>query len=71
MLGKGDEVRENLRKVIAPCLENFSDSQAESVLDLLVRVAAVGGTPSEMQSDLIDSATGVIGEKFAPKGKWD
>ena len=71
LLGKGSEVRDNLSKVLAPSLEKFSATQADSALELIARVASTGSAPSEQQAELIERANSVLGRKIEPGGKWD
>ena len=49
LLGKGDEVRENLAAVLAPSLDSFSSEQAESAVTLLNRIGAVGGVRQKLR----------------------
>ena len=70
LLGKGDEVRDNLKGVLAPSLENFTAEQATSVIDMMHQISQVGASPSELQSKLIENISAILGELNKPKGKW-
>lgn len=71
LLGKGDEVREQLDKVLNPSLENFNEAQALSAIELIKRVSKVGSPATEMQTELVNNATGILQRPITPKGKWD
>ena len=70
LLGRGDEVRENLEGVMKPSIEAFSQEQAESAADLISRVADVEGARSELQSELIAGAKKVLEARSQVSGKW-
>jgi hypothetical protein len=53
LLAKGDELRGDLKRVMAPSLERFRAEQADSAIDLLRRVARLAGPPSDLQEALI------------------
>ena len=70
LLGRGEEVRDNLESVLAPSLASFSADQAASAASLLHRIATIGGPATESQTALVDRAQSVLLEKTAPKPKW-
>jgi len=70
LLGKGDEVRDNLKGVLAPSLDDFTAEQATSVIDMLHQISQAGASPSELQSKLIENISVILGELNKPKGKW-
>lgn len=71
LLGKGDEVRDQLDKVLNPSLENFTKEQAVSAIELLKRISEIGGPATEMQSELIHKATAILERPLTPKKKWE
>jgi len=70
LLGKGEEVRDNLKAVLAPSLENFTAEQASSAIQIIDRVARIAGAPSEAQTRLVSNVTALLNQLSAPKGKW-
>lgn len=71
LLGKGDEVRDNLKGVLAPSLGNFSTSQAESAIHLLEKMAKIGNAASELKQHIVRNATAILSGVSKPKAKWD
>jgi uncharacterized tellurite resistance protein B-like protein len=71
LLGKGDEVREQLDKVLNPSLENFNEAQALSAIELIKRVSEAGSPATEMQTELVNNATAILQHPITPKGKWE
>ena len=71
LLGKGDEVRDQLDKVLNPSLDNFTKEQAVSAIELLQRISEIGGPATEMQSELIHKATAILERPLTPKKKWE
>ena len=71
LLGKGDEVRDQLDKVLKPSLGNFTKEQAISAIELIKRISELGSPPTEMQSDLTQKATAILERPMTPKGKWE
>jgi hypothetical protein len=54
LLGKGDEVRENLAEIIRPSKASFSESQARSACAMLDEIAAVGGSATAPQAEIAE-----------------
>jgi hypothetical protein len=54
LLGKGDEVNQNLAGVLRPSKAAFTDSQAQSAVAMVEEIAAVGGSPSRLQSEFVE-----------------
>ena len=71
LLGKGDEVREQPDKVLNPSLENFTKEQALSAIELIKRISELGGSATEMQSELIHNTTVILERPITPKKKWE
>ena len=70
LYGGGSELKNNLERVLNPSLEGFSASQAQSTLDLLVKVAQIEGTASIPKEEFIRSVAAVFQNRFRSKGKW-
>lgn len=70
LLGDGEELRNNLEKVLTRSLEKFTDEQARSAVELLEKVAEADGSVSELQREFIDRARAVLRQKYEPKAKW-
>jgi uncharacterized tellurite resistance protein B-like protein len=70
LLGKGEEVRDNLKSVLAPSLANFTEDQARSARELLECVARVAGPASDLQRRLIDGASRLLMVSSARRDKW-
>lgn len=70
-LGKGDEVRDQLDKVLAPSLDTFQANQIGTACELMERMAVVGGSASGPQRELVENATSLLKEQLLPKGKWE
>jgi len=71
LLGKGDEIHNNLNKVLEPSLESFSIEQADSAIALLKKTAMVGGSASELQNELIARASSILIQNTGQKSKWE
>lgn len=70
LLGKGDEVRSDLARVLQASVEKFTPEQAGSAAELLAKTAEIDGARSDMQRDLIDQATTIFNAQTQPSGKW-
>ncbi len=70
LLGNGEEVRDNLEKVLTRSLKSFTEEQARSAVELLERVANAEGSVSELQRELVSRARAVIDQKYEITGKW-
>jgi len=71
LLGKGDEVRDNLKGVLAPSLAYYTPEQASSAVDMLQRVAGASGPGSELKQHLVRNASVILGQTTRPRGKWE
>ncbi len=71
LLGKGDEVRNDLPKVMAGSLDHFSPEQVKAAVALLRRIAAIGGEPTQGQLEFIDRVSGLFARDDKSKGTWD
>lgn len=70
LLGDTREFQEHLDRILDNAREKLSPAQAESVLAIMSRIAAVAGTPSEQQARLLESARAKLGPAPAPRGTW-
>ncbi len=70
MLGRGDEVRENLPAILAPSLDQFSAAQAEAAVALLHRIAAVGDGSTAAQASLIGQVSTALSARAERPAKW-
>lgn len=70
LLGDGEELRNNLEKIMTPSLDKFTEEQGHSAIKLLAQVAKADGSVSELQRELIDRAGAVLSKKYEPMSKW-
>jgi len=70
LLAKGDELRGDLKRVMAPSLERFRAEQADSAIDLLRRVARLAGPPSDLQEALITAAAQQVLARASSTWTW-
>ncbi len=71
LYGKGDEVRSNLKRILAPSLERFTAEQASSAIELLDRISITGSPATVVQLDFISEAREILSKSIAATGKWD
>ncbi len=69
-LGDGAELRKNLDSVISPSLDNFSEAQARSTLELLEGVCNIDPAGNELKKEFIEQVRQIFDAQFAPQGKW-
>ncbi|MCB1745038.1 MAG: TerB family tellurite resistance protein [Gammaproteobacteria bacterium] len=70
LLGRGDEVRDQLDAVLAPSANSFSPEQTDSALTLMSRIADVAGPASELQTALIEATRSRLERSTRAPGKW-
>lgn len=70
LLGKGDEVRQNLAGVLQPSQDSFSASQAQSAVAMIEEIAAVGGNASPAQTDLIEQVRLHLLKPASGESEW-
>lgn len=70
LLKDGEALRSNVDKVLAPSLESFTTSQAESAISMLTEIASVGGDATGPQSELLGEATRVLNSKSDTPPEW-
>lgn len=71
LLGTGEDVRNNVKAVLAPSLARFTSEQADSAMAMFRRIAEVDGLGTPMQRELVERACEILGRKAAPKSKWE
>ena len=59
-----ENVEERLEELMAPSRASFSSEQAASTLEIMERVARVGGGMSDAQSKLIDATRASFARRF-------
>lgn len=59
-----------LQKLVSKNKNRFSAEQAESVLQMMSRVADAAGQPSETQRRFIDAVRSQLNTETAPEGTW-
>ena len=70
ILGDGTELKENLKKVIAPSLDKYTKEQVEATFQLLNQVASIGGEIGDSQKEIIDSVHTEMSKIMSPDPKW-
>lgn len=70
LLGTGEEVRAQLKRVIDPSRDKFSDEQARSAVELLEQIAALGGGASQVQRDFVGEARALLVRDTQAPGAW-
>lgn len=71
LLGKGEEVNKNLEKVIQPSLNEFSEDQFTSALQLLEKVSTIDATGNELKQQFVERVRIIFNQHTEPKGKWE
>ncbi len=60
LLGSGDEVFSRPGKVLEPCIDSFTSEQRDSAVNLLRAIASVGGEPSVLQVEFINTVEDIL-----------
>jgi tellurite resistance protein len=71
LLGRGEEVRDRLADVVRPARGSFTDAQAESAVDMVERIAAVGAGLHPLQSELIGRIRAELLPQPGESGDWN
>lgn len=71
LLGDAEILRTQLDDVLSGRPDLFSDAQVESVLEMMERIAHIGGAPTAGQLELIDGVRRCLSRPEAPRGTWD
>ena len=70
LLGRGEEVRDNLEQVMQPSRAKFSDAQARSAVAMIEEVAALGGGATQVQAELATRIRDGLMPPTAPTEEW-
>lgn len=70
LLKDGSELRSNLKKVLQPSLDRFSQEQAQSALSLVNRVAAMEHESNAIKQELVGNITASLAPAMQDKHKW-
>ncbi|MEO1573480.1 MAG: hypothetical protein AAFU65_00810, partial [Pseudomonadota bacterium] len=71
LLGRGDDLHGNVAGVLAPSLEGFSRSQADSALEMMEQARRFSPEAADLKAELIKQARAAFGQRFGERGKWD
>ncbi len=70
LLGSGEELKNNLEKVIQPSLANFTEEQATSTSNILDGICRVDTSGADLKRNFAKQAKDEIAKHFEPKGTW-
>lgn len=70
LLGGGEEVKTNLEKVLKPSLQNFTEEQAKSALELLHAVGEIDPKDNELKREFVERVRAIFDNHFQASGKW-
>ncbi|MEM9388131.1 MAG: TerB family tellurite resistance protein [Pseudomonadota bacterium] len=70
LLGTGEQVRAQLKRVVEPSREKFTEEQARSAVELLEQIAALGGDASELQREFVGEAAALLVQEAQAPGAW-
>ena len=70
LLGDGSELHANLDKVFKPSLDNFSEDQAVSAMDLIEKVGEVDPAANELKRELIGRIRSILKPRAETPPKW-
>ncbi|MEL7311817.1 MAG: TerB family tellurite resistance protein [Pseudomonadota bacterium] len=70
LLGRGDEIKNNLAGILKPSIDQFTPSQAQAAIGLLERIADADGSRSQGQSQLITDVQEIFAKKMKSVDKW-
>jgi len=71
LLGKGEEVKDNLEKVIKPSIDSFSEHQAKSAIGLLEKICETDTVGSEIKVEFTKKVKSIFDSHFtAQNSKW-
>ncbi len=71
LLGSGEEVRNDLEKVMQPSVAHFTEEQAASASKLLGAVSAIDEADGELKREFVARIESVFQRQIKPAGKWD
>jgi len=70
LLGRGEEFRDHLSKILKPSSESFSESQAKSAVELMNQVAQLSDHSAELKASLCDEARGALMPEVHNPSGW-
>lgn len=70
LLGRGDEFRDGLGKIIKPAIGEFTDEQLQSTINMLRKVASLGGAEADVKASTLERIEKSLVENKKPSGKW-
>jgi len=70
LLGKGDEVRDNLGEVLRPGKASFTESQARSACAMLEEIATVGGSATALQAEIVERVRAELLPPVEAESHW-
>ena len=70
LYGRGDDVKNNLDKILNRSIDSFSSEQAQSTLDLLVKVETIEGVDRNQKENFIRQVETIFQSQFRTTGKW-
>lgn len=70
LLGKGEEIRENLEKVLKSSIDKFTEEQAKSTLELMGKVCEIETSGMELKREFVGQTRQIFDKHFRPKGAW-
>ena len=71
LFGNGEDLRNDLGKVMNPSLSSFTEDQAISAIKLLNDVCAVDAKGGDIKREFVDQVKKVFDKQFKPQGKWE
>ena len=69
LYGRGDDVKNNLDKILNRSIDSFSSEQAQSTLDLLVKVETIEGVDRNQKENFIRQVETIFQSQFRTTGK--
>lgn len=70
LLGKGDEFRNSLEKIVKPSIDKFTDEQLQSMLNMLRSIASLGNAEADVKTKTLEKIETVVAKTRKPVGKW-
>jgi hypothetical protein len=70
LLNDAVDIVAEVKHILAPCREEFTQEQSQSTVDLLRRVSLLDGVISTVQQQLLDAVSNELIEPIENNGKW-
>ena len=70
LFGKGDEVKNEIVKIMQPCVKMFSEEQSMSALKLLETITQLDGESSDLQNNLLNTVKSEFDKNKVQTTKW-